>query len=217
MGGRNRPLHSKPQTVKDVTKVSSAKLRWRTGGDASGRKGRCNVSWHASDAVWRMFDRKQNAREFLMMLSMAHPSLATSAEEVHCSRRWAIKLRNSLVANGDLRIIEKGRGRGNSTAYGLHPKYSEKVNSITSPFNKQKVNSGNGKGELSCARKGEQPARRNVHESNKTKKKVSAAAALALAGPPPPLRWEPELDTEAIAKFQADFERSRGRKLLGAN
>jgi hypothetical protein len=173
-----------------------------------------------------MFNRKQNAREFLMMLSMAHhyneqrgrsfPSLANSAEEVHCSRRWAIKLRNSLVANGDLHIIEKGRGRGHPTAYRLHPKYAEKVNSITSPFNKQKVNSGNGKGELSCARNGEQFARRSVHESNKSKKKVSAAAASALAAPPPPLLLEPELDAEAIARFQTDFERSRGRKLLGA-
>src|SRR5215470_11393299 len=160
-------------------------------------KGRCNVSWQASEAVWRMFNRKQNAREFLMMLSMAHhyneqlgrsfPNLETSAKEVGCSRRWAIKLRNNLVANEDIFVIEKGRGRGNPTAYGLHPKYSEKVNSFTSPFNQQKVNSGNGKGELSCARKGEQVARRSVHESNKANKKVSAAAASALAEPPPPL------------------------------
>ena len=113
-------------------------------------------------------------------------------------------------------MIEKVRGRGNPTAYGLHPKYAEKVNSITSPFNTQKVNSDNGKGELSCARKGEQAARRSVDESNKTKKKVNTAAASALAEPPPPLLPEPELDAEALARFHADFERSRGRKLLGA-
>src|SRR5262245_40206653 len=161
-----------------------------------------------------MFNRKQKAREFLMMLSMAHhyneqrgrsfPSLATSVDEVHCSRRWAIKLRNRLVANGDLHIIEKGRGRGNPTAYGLHPKYAQKVNSTTSPFKKQKVNSGNGKGELSCARKGEQAARRNVHESSKAKKKVSAAAASASAEPPPPLA-PPKLNTN-IAQHKARYE-----------
>jgi hypothetical protein len=179
------------------------------------------VSWQATDAVLRTFDRKQNAREFLMMLSMAHhyneergrsfPSVATSAEEVHCSRRWAIKLRADLVAKGDLFVIEKGRGRGKPTVYRLHPKYAEKVNSITSPFNKQKVNSGNGKGELSCAQKGEQPARRSVHESNKVNKKASAAATSAVALPPPP-----PLSAEDIAmerKFLADFERTKGRKL----
>src|SRR5262249_26365099 len=49
-----------------------SKMSIQRPGDATARKGWCNVSWHASDAVWRMFDRKQNAGEFLMMLSMAH-------------------------------------------------------------------------------------------------------------------------------------------------
>jgi len=148
-----------------------------------------HMSWQASDAVWRTFDRKENAREFLMMLSMAHhyneklgrsfPSLETSTAEVRCSRRWAIKLRSNLVAKGDILVIEKGGGRGHPTVYALHPKYVEKMNSTTSPFNTEKVNSCDRKDELSYARKGEQPARRSAHESNKTKKKACVGFGVA--------------------------------------
>jgi hypothetical protein len=181
------------------------------------------VSWQATDAVFERFDRKKNKREFLMLLSMAHhynektgqsfPSIETSAHEVGCSRRWAIKLREKLLAARDIFLIEKGRGRGHPSVFGLHQKYAETVNSITSPFRKEKVNCGNGKGELSCARKGEKPSRESVCKSNKSKRK-QAAAASAVALPPPPLLTEEELD--CVRKFEADFERLRGRKLLGA-
>ena len=71
------------------------------------------------------------------------------------------------------------------------------------------------KGGHSSVRKGgHAPKAKCPHNINKQKE--NAATASASAGPPPPLLSESELDHGAIAKFQADFERSRGRKLLGA-
>ena len=60
------------------------------------------------------------------------------------------------------------------------------------------------------------PKQSGFSQEKRQNKQKYAAAASAFAEPPPPLRSEPKLDTEAIAKFQADFERARGRKLLGA-
>jgi hypothetical protein len=186
-------------------------------------KGATKVSWQATDAVFQQFGRKKNTREFLMLLSIAHhynektgqsfPSIERSSREVGCSQRWAIKLRGKLLGLGDILLIEKGRGRGHPSVFGLHQKYAEKVNSITSPFGKERVNSGNGKGELSCARKGEQCSRESVGESNKTKRK-QAVAASAVAEPPPPLPTEEDLAAEA--RLKAAFKERYGHE-LGAN
>jgi len=117
-----------------------------------------------------------------MMLSIAHhynektgqsfPSVKSSAQEVGCSERWAVELRKKLNESGDIFVIEEGRGRGNPSAFGLHPKYAEKMNSITSSFGREKdEHSCAKKDEHSCARKDEQSLKQNDAESIKANRK----------------------------------------------
>ena len=77
----------------------------------------------------------------------------TLARYVGCSNRWGIKLRTKLVIAEEIHVIEKGRGRGHSTVWGLAPKYVENMKSIASPFSKEKVKFRGRKGELSSAEK----------------------------------------------------------------
>jgi hypothetical protein len=145
------------------------------------------------------------------------PGLELIREKVGCKKRYAIKLLNVLKER-DIFVIEKGRGRGHTTAFGLAPMYTdlikEMLSSKSAPFPKIKgVQSCAQKGVQACARKGVRPTRENVPQSIKTKEKAAAASAAAL--PPPPLL--PEADPADVAKFQALFEESRGRKLYGAN
>jgi hypothetical protein len=143
------------------------------------------------------------------------PNLKTIAREVGCSKRWAIKLIGRLIAQGDIfRIAKGGRARGDTNIYGIAPKYlQERVNNGVHPSGEIRVNAAvHKKGEPSCARKGELLKGKTGRKV--LKQKESAAAASASAGPPPPLLSETDL--EDSAKFQAEFEKSRGRKLLGA-
>jgi hypothetical protein len=188
------------------------------------------MSLLAVDLVFKNFPRKHKEREFIAMIVMAHryneklgkafPKRKTFAGDVGCSDRHAKRLLRSLRSESDIFPIEQGgKGPGSVTCYGLNPKYLPDIKGDTckTPLHSKKGgHSSVRKGGHSLVQKGgHAPKVKCPHNINKQKE--SAAAASALAGPPPPpLLSEPELDHGAIAKFQADFERSRGRKLLGA-
>ena len=195
---------------------------------ATRAKGRAKVSWQATDAVLHLFDRKDKASEFIMLVAIAHhyndsrrdafPTLETLAEILGCKKRSAIRVRNRLLSAGDIFILEKGGGRGRATVFGLSSRYvgsdPEKVTANGQSFGKTKGDQARARNsDKACARKGDRTPRQNVPQSNKAKRK-QAAAASAVALPSPPLLTEEELD--GVKKFQADFERLRGRKLLGA-
>ena len=193
-------------------------------------KGLCKVSSAAVDLVLKNFPRKDKEREFIGMIIMAHryneqlekafPRRETFAGDVGCSDRHAKRLWRSLQAENDIFPIKQGgKGPGSVTEWRLNPKYlpGKKGDICASPI-------ALNKGGHSSVRKGGQSfvgkgghTREGKRPHNINKQKENAAAASAVFGSPPPLRSEPDLDHGAIAKFQADFERSRGRKLLGAN
>jgi hypothetical protein len=191
--------------------------------------GHQEMSSLAVDLVFKNFPRKAKEREFIAMIVMAHryneklgkafPKRKTFADDVGCSDRHAKRLLRSLRSESDIFPIEQGgKGPGSVTCYGLNPKYLPDIKADTckTPLHSKKGgHSSVRKGGHSLVQKGgHAPKVKCPHNINKQKE--SAAAASAVAAPPPPLLSEPELDHGAIAKFQADFERSRGRKLLGA-
>jgi hypothetical protein len=183
------------------------------------------MSWQATDAVLRIFPRKTKRAEFDAMIVIAHhyneqqqhsfPNFKTIAQEVGCSKRWAIKLIGRLIAREDISLIAKGgRARGDPNIYRIAPKYlQERVNNAVHPSGEKRVNAAvHKKGERSCAHKGELPKRETGRKV--LKQKESAAAASAVAGPPPPLLTPQELAD--VEMFQRTFEKEKGRKLLGA-
>ena len=118
---------------------------------------------------------------------------------------------SAALESGDVHVITKGgKGPGDPTSLGLAPKYVEWINarlqSRSAPLDKNK-------GAVSSAKKGAVPHREKCARKYESKRK-QAAAASAVAGPPPPLLPEP--NPADIAKFQAEFERVKGRPLLGA-
>ena len=187
------------------------------------------MSLLAVDLVLKNFPRKAKKLEFIAMIVMAHryndklgkafPKRKTFAGDVGCSDRHAKRLLRSLRFESDIFPIEQGgKGPGSVTSYGLNPKYLPDIKGDTckTPLHSKKGgHSSVRKGGHSLVQKGGHASKvKCPHNINKQKE--SAAAASAVAPPPPPLLPEPELDHGAIAKFQADYERSRGRKLLGA-
>jgi hypothetical protein len=186
------------------------------------------MSWRATDAVLHLFERKDKASEFIMLVAIAHhyndsrrdafPTLETLAEILGCKKRSAIRIRNRLLSGGDIFILEKGGGRGRATVFGLSSRYvgsdSEKVTANGHSFGKTKGDQARARNsDKACARKGDRPPRQNVPQSNKTKRK-QAAAASAVAEPPPPLLTEEDL--AAVARLRAAFKERHGRE-LGAN
>ena len=187
------------------------------------------MSWAATDAVWELFDATRPDGELKMMLAIGHhyndaegcsrASLATLAKKCRRKERWATELRNRCIESGDVHVITKGgKGPGDPTSLGLAPKYVEWINarlqSRSAPLDKNKgaVSSAE-KGAVSSAKKGAVPHREKRAGKYESKRK-QAAAASAVAGSPPPLLPEP--NPADIAKFQAEFERVKGRPLLGA-
>ena len=179
------------------------------------------MSLLAVDLVLKNFPRKAKKLEFIAMIVMAHryndklgkafPKRKTFAGDVGCSDRHAKRLLRSLRFESDIFPIEQGgKGPGSVTCYGLNPKYLADLKGDTckSPLHSKKG------GHSSVRKGGHAPKVKCTYNINKEKE--GAAAASAAPVPPPPRRSEPEPDRVAIAKFQADFERSRRRKLLGA-
>ncbi len=196
--------------------------------ESPAENGHREMSLLAVGLVLKNFPRKHKEREFIAMIVMAHryndklgkafPKRKTFAGDVGCSDRHAKRLLRSLRSESDIFPIEQGgKGPGSVTCYGLNPKYLPDVKGDTckTPLHSEKGgHSSVRKGGHSLVQKGgHAPKVKCPHNSNKQKE--SAAAASALAAPTPPLLPEP--NPADIAKFQAEFERVKGRPLLGAN
>ena len=179
------------------------------------------MSWAATDAVWELFDATRPDGELKMMLAIGHhyndaegcsrASLATLAKKCRRKERWATELRNRCIESGDVHVITKGgKGPGDSTSLGLAPKYVEWINAR---LKSRSVPLDKNKGAVSSAKKDAVPYREKCARKYESKRK-QAAAASAVALPPSPLPEEP--NPVDVAKFQAEFERVKGRPLLGA-
>ena len=142
----------------------------------------------------------------------------------HSQRFWAVRkdqryvfaIGSSVLAT--FSYLRRAAAEDALLVFGLSSRYvgsdPEKVTANGHSFGKTKGDQARARNsDKACARKGDRTPRQNVPQSNKAKRK-QAAAASAVALPSPPLLTEEELD--GVKKFQADFERLRGRKLLGA-
>jgi len=161
------------------------------------------MSWQATNSVLRLFPRKRNRAEFDAMIVIGHhynerhqhsfPNFKTIAQEIGCSKRWAIKLIGRLIDHGDIsRIAKGGRSGKDPNIYGIAPKYLEEgVNNRVHPSEEIGVNKlVHRRGELSCAKRGEHPTGKTGRKVSKTIESKEEAATSALAEPPPPLLKE---------------------------
>jgi hypothetical protein len=100
------------------------------------------MSWEATEAVLQLFPRKTKRSQFGAMIVIAHhynndlqqsfPGLELIQQKVGCKKRYAIKLLDALGKGKDIFVIEKGRGRGHTTVFGLAPTYTNFIKEMVS-------------------------------------------------------------------------------------